>query len=157
MSANEKLLEAIGRRDYVAAEHALDADADPNLAPGTIPLLCSAAVCGEIPLVELLVKYRANPNVIDSRGCSAVFFAATFCPPDHAVAVLEALYKGGADIGLRCADGRNALDVAVAVHQSVGVPNTAAVRWLTEHNVRGSRATMTAVRKQLSAGRSTGR
>lgn len=95
------------------AEALLSAGADPNLADqhGTTALMAAAQV-GAVPVVHALGRRKVDPDRVDVNGRTALVLA---CASRHASEeCVRALLAQGADRERRAADGRRALDYAVA-------------------------------------------
>ena len=68
-------------------------------------LLHLAAISGDLPTVQLLLKQRVNPNTKDAQGETPLYHA---CQNEH-VEVVRCLLDGGADPNSRDMDGETAL------------------------------------------------
>jgi uncharacterized protein len=71
--------------------------------------LQSAAAAGHVNIVEMLLKYRADPNVQGQGGYTPLHAAAQ----NGDLKTVRALLYGGADMTLRSNDGKTSLDLAV--------------------------------------------
>ena len=71
--------------------------------------LHSAAAAGHVKIVEMLIKYRANPNVQEQGGYTPLHAAGQ----NGDLATIRALLYGGADLTLRSEDGKTPLDTAI--------------------------------------------
>ena len=77
---------------------------DLNAAP-----IQSAAAAGHVKIVDLLLKYKADPNVREQGGYTPLHAAAENGDKD----MIRALLYGGGDLLLRSNDGRLPLDLAL--------------------------------------------
>jgi ankyrin repeat protein len=95
-----------------SAEYLLKAGAPIN-SPSRNDLkatpLQSAAAAGYAKIVEMLIKYRADPNVQEQGGYTPLHSAAQNGDQE----TIRALLYGGADLTLRSEDGRTPLDIAI--------------------------------------------
>lgn len=98
----------------------LSAGMDPNLQRpgfgGGHTLLMSAAFSNEPRLVELLLRYGADPNVADDEGWTPLMFAVALhetlaASATTSAAVVRLLVDGGGDVGARNAKGHSADDI----------------------------------------------
>ena len=76
--------------------------------------LQSAAAARHTKIVEMLLKYRANPNVQEQGGYTALHAAAQ----NGDLETIRALLYGGADLTLRSDDGKTPLDLALKAGHS---------------------------------------
>jgi ankyrin repeat protein len=91
--------------------------ADPSLARADSDLggpLFVASRSGRVEVVKLLLDHGADPNKVNSKGNTPLWFAAQSParPASDRVAVMELLLGAGADIHKRCEDGTTALHFA---------------------------------------------
>ena len=97
---------------FDSAEYLLKAGAPIN-SPSRNELkatpLQSAASAGHVKIVEMLIKYRADPNVQEQGGYTPLHSAAQ----NGDQATIRALLYGGADLTLRSEDGKTPLDIAI--------------------------------------------
>lgn len=103
---NHALVIASGCNDLDAMQRALDNGADINTtdsAGAATPLIC-AAFGGKIEAVQFLISKKANLNLRDSTGNTALMYAVT---TGSEVAI--ALVKAGADVHMKDNMGRTAL------------------------------------------------
>ncbi len=93
----------------------LDKGADPNEFGRTVtltyPMLAIYANAGRLDLVRLLLARGANPNAKGNQGYNALMMAAG--ANRRHPEMIHALLKAGADVTLRDARGRSALDWAL--------------------------------------------
>ena len=102
---NAPLLSAINARDAASAELLLQAGASPNvkgMITFSIPNnsrdvtpLYAAVLTKQFPIVQLLLKYKADPNDAQTDGRAVIFDALTY--PD----ILNALLEAGAKAEVR--------------------------------------------------------
>ena len=109
---NKPLCVVVRRGDSKIASLLLSAGADVNAVSGSlgcVPLVDAARV-GDLDMVQLLVKHAAKVNGKDSKGATALFWAAA---NDH-VDVARYLIKHGAEVNVSAAgdDGDSALMMA---------------------------------------------
>ena len=71
------LARAINTRNSEIVRQVLAAGIDPNIICGDNPALLHAVVTGDIKIVGLLLDYKANINVTDHQGTTALMEAAT--------------------------------------------------------------------------------
>lgn len=71
-------------------------------------LLCQAALSSRLIATAALLNIGAEPDRRDTRGMTALMWAARFDDPDIAVALLD----GGADPNIKNPDGRTAMELA---------------------------------------------
>lgn len=90
---NNKLIEAIKRRDADEVKALVDQGANPNASTlgGTGPLVI-AANCGHVQTIVALMEVGADPNAIGEDGMTALDTAAY----NGNTAAVEALLAGGA-------------------------------------------------------------
>ena len=122
------LLCAIHKQDTASAELLLADGANPNLKggmdwpvnlgvqeysgansqdrPGLTPLYLAVST-GQLPMVNLLLKFKADPNDSQTDGMSLLFSALT--KPD----ILEALLAAGGNVDSHLSEGKTLLDQAV--------------------------------------------
>jgi ankyrin repeat protein len=81
-------------------------DIDYNCGYGTAVM--AAVMSGNIAILEKLVSLKANLNLSDSHGETALLYAVLFNKND----VAKLLIKAGADISLKDDRGKTALDIA---------------------------------------------
>lgn len=76
-SLERQLFAAIGNRNLVAVEHALEqgADIESKATNGVTPLM-TAAEAGSVPIVSLLLEHGANAGAKDDQGETALTWAA---------------------------------------------------------------------------------
>ncbi len=100
--------------DYDGVEALLLDGADPDMtyqpAEGNAPILC-AAINGDKEMVELLLEYGADINAEDTKGETALFFAAT---DTESTEMLEFLIENGADVNHLSHSGVTATHIAAA-------------------------------------------
>lgn len=70
--------------------------------------LQAAAYKGFTKCVEMLLKYGANPNIVDANGTSPLIYAVQF---NHQ-AIAQMLIKNGADVNYKDPNGFSAVDYA---------------------------------------------
>lgn len=92
-------------------------DADPTLARADSSLggpLFVAARSGRVEVVRLLLAFGADPNKVNSKGNTPLWFAAQSParPASDRIAVMDLLLEAGADLHKRCEDGTTALHFA---------------------------------------------
>jgi len=69
-----------------------------------------AARSARVEVVKLLLKYGADPNKINSKKNTPLWFAAqSAAEPEDRIAVMRELLAAGAEINRRCEDGSTAL------------------------------------------------
>jgi ankyrin repeat protein len=97
---------------YDVAEYLVKAGAPVN-SPSRNDLRAapvqSAAAAGHPRIVELLLKYKADPNVREQGGYTPLHAAAQNGDRE----TIRALLYGGADLTLRSEDGKTPLDLAL--------------------------------------------
>jgi len=97
---------------FESAEYLVKAGAPVN-SPSRNDLkatpLQSAAAAGHVKIVEMLIKYRADTNVQEQGGYTALHAAAQ----NGDQATIRALLYGGADLTMRSEDGKTPLDLAL--------------------------------------------
>lgn len=105
----DALLAALRNWDVAAVETLLEQGVSPHPIPGNeVPLLLAAgAYQVQAPLVELLLKADAKPDVADDDGFTPLMAAAEFDSADS-VAAVRLLLKAGADPGARDKTGMTA-------------------------------------------------
>lgn len=100
--------------DYEGVEELLLEGVDPNQtyqpAEGNAPILC-AAINGDKEMVSLLLEYGADINAEDSKGETALFFAAT---DTEGTDMLKFLVDNGADVNHLSNNGVTATHIAAA-------------------------------------------
>ncbi len=103
------LLQAVMRDDYFEAESFLSAGADVNVRgkDDWTPLLES--VSGSPELVELLLRWKADPDLCSEHAYSPLMRAAGLNRPE----AVKLLVAAGADLMLRDNKGATALDMAI--------------------------------------------
>ncbi len=93
----------------------LEADPDFALADSEIggPLFV-AARSGRVEAVRLLLRSKADPNKVNAKGNTPLWFAAQSParPATSRIDVMKLLLEAGADIHCRCEDGSTALHFA---------------------------------------------
>lgn len=98
---------------YDVAEYLLKAGAPVN-SPSRNELraapIQSAASAGHVKIVELLLQYKADPNIREQGGYTPLHAAAQNGDPG----MIRALLYGGADLALESDDGKTPLDLALA-------------------------------------------
>lgn len=98
---------------YDVAEYLLKAGAPVN-SPSRNELraapIQSAASAGHVKIVELLLQYKADPNIREQGGYTPLHAAAQNGDPG----MIRALLYGGADLTLESDDGKTPLDLALA-------------------------------------------
>jgi len=92
-------------------------EADPALARSDSDLggpLFVASRSGRVEVVKLLLEFGADPNKVNSKGNTPLWFAAQSPaqPASDRIAVMGLLLDAGADIHKRCEDGTTALHFA---------------------------------------------
>ncbi len=100
-STQKEIFEAIKASDVVKLKTMLDRGLDPNalILGGTVPMLASASHGGKTEVVQLLLQYKANPNLTTSG-----FYTI---PPLHSAAeeghpeIVSMLLKAGANPAAR--------------------------------------------------------
>ena len=75
----------------------------------TTPLIAAAGM-GQAEAVKMLIEAKADLNLQDKDGSTALHTAAFLCHPE----IVEALLKGGADKAIKTNTGATALDGAQA-------------------------------------------
>jgi len=106
------LQHAVSKNRYIAAALLLEGGADPDMkSRGThgYTALHYAADNDNVQMIELLAKYRANPDVIDKNKQTPLHVAAYEGNPK----AVYALTKAGADMFAKDRDDRTAYDVAL--------------------------------------------
>ena len=113
-------------RNTATVQLLLSNGADPNIPEetrkNTVYALHIAAICLNVELVNLLLNHGANVNTVDSRGCTALHYAAFGRVPilsarsacaDADIAnsqrILDMLLHAGADVNIRNGHGETAL------------------------------------------------
>ena len=112
-SQNKELFAAIMKNNAAAAEPILTAGANPNTAIEIVPgvpttYLITATGSGNLDMVKLLLKYKAQVNQPDAFKATALMAAAG---KGHK-AVVELLLASGADVKAKDDDGKDALALA---------------------------------------------
>jgi ankyrin repeat protein len=112
------LLSAIHKQDALSAEQLLEAGANPNAASAegwtqrgnhiTVAPLWLAIDSDQLPMVNLLLKFKADPNDPQAYGRPLLFQALS--NPD----ILEAMLDAGAKADVRDAQGNTALHWAAS-------------------------------------------
>ncbi|GAB3584062.1 ankyrin repeat domain-containing protein [Hymenobacter daeguensis] len=107
------LKKAILKNDAPAAESLLTAGANPNAVVEIVPgfattYLITAAANNSLPLVKLLLKYKAQVNQPDAFKATALMAAAGKGNRE----MVELLLGSGADAKARDDDGKDALALA---------------------------------------------
>lgn len=75
--SRDPLFDAADRANYSDAQKALLADSSPNVrGEKRVTALMAAARAGAVDLVELLLDYKAIPDLADSEGNTALMYAA---------------------------------------------------------------------------------
>ena len=108
------LVDAVLVRDYGQVEELLRAGADPNeqLTEDTVVLgvddvgatmLLKAADAGDMEMVKLLLRYRADPNIASDNGDTPLLFAAG----DGYLDIVQLLLDHGARTGIQTGVNRN--------------------------------------------------
>lgn len=95
------------------AAYLVERGADVNIVAGNPSMLCplnSASAGGHGPVVGLLLKAGADPNVRQAGGYTALMSAAGM----GNAPVVDMLLDAGADRSLKSDDGKSAADFAVA-------------------------------------------
>ncbi|CAK7564080.1 MAG: hypothetical protein SEPTF4163_001963 [Sporothrix epigloea] len=106
-----------------------DADVEPR-REGEIPALFKAAEAGHIAVVEELLRYHANPNVIvRARLGQTALFAACFRGHDT---IVRLLLDHGANVRVRDKEGRTPL-LYLASEKEKGKWTTDTLRLLLDH------------------------
>lgn len=75
------------------------------------PLLRTAAVGGNKDVAEILLKYKANPNLLDKDNKSALMIAVI----NGNQPLVQILIEHGADLNIKNEYGKNAFEMAVAM------------------------------------------
>jgi len=141
-SRNAPLLAAIRKPDIAAAELLLQAGADPNRkglvdqdprdGNGYADPLWLAVTMNQLPLVQMLLKFKADPNDSQIGGQSLLFSALANTN------ILKTLLDAGAKVDPRTRDEANLTPLGAAARQNL----VAAVEVLLKHgadpNVRNS-------------------
>ncbi len=70
--------------------------------------LMAATVKGHIKIVNILLKYKADPNITDVKGVTAAHYAVMF----RKYSIIEMLVEAKADFSLKDNNGKSALDYA---------------------------------------------
>jgi hypothetical protein len=109
----QSLKKAILKNDAPAAETLLAAGADPNAVVEIVPgfattYLITAASNNSLPLVQLLLKHKAQVNQPDAFKATALMAAAG----KGNKALVELLLASGADARAKDNDGKDALALA---------------------------------------------
>lgn len=94
----------------------LEAGADPNasLADGTTPLMLALEQPkSRIDIVDLLLAHRADPNLQDNEGFTALMIAAQ----ESHLEAMQVLLSQGADMSLRTVDNVSCLEAAARDNQ----------------------------------------
>jgi uncharacterized protein len=97
---------------YDVAEYLVKAGApvnSPSRNSLTAAPIQSAAAAGHVKIVELLLKYKADPNIREQGGYTPLHAAAQNGDKE----MIRALLYGGADLLLRSNDSRLPLDLAL--------------------------------------------
>lgn len=102
---NLGILKKIERRELGTIEELLEKGMDPNLHVGGEPLLIIATKRGDLELVKLLIKYKANTD-IKIMSVTTPFFIAL---QDGKMEIAKELYENGADIENPDGDGTSDL------------------------------------------------
>jgi len=110
---NKELFAAIMKNNAAAAAPLLAAGANPNAAIEIVPgvpttYLITAAGGGNIEVVKLLLKHKAQVNQADAFKATALMTAAG---KGHK-AIVELLLASGADVKAKDDDGKDALTLA---------------------------------------------
>ncbi len=92
-------------------------NADPSLAKADSSLggpLFVAARSGRVEAARLLLEFGADPNKVNSKGNTPLWFAAQSParPTSSRIAVMKLLLEAGAEINHRCENGTTALHFA---------------------------------------------
>jgi ankyrin repeat protein len=102
---------------YDVAEYLVKAGAPVN-SPSRNDLkaapIQSAAAAGHVKIVELLLKYKADPNIREQGGYTPLHAAAQ----NGDKAMIRSLLYGGADLTLQSDDGKRPLDLALEAGHS---------------------------------------
>ena len=120
----KELTKAVMKNNAAAAETLLAAGANPNAAVEIVPgfpttYLITAATNGNLALVQLLLKYKAQVNQPDGFKATALMAAAG----KGNKAIVALLLASGADAKAKDDDGKDALALA----KEGGSPETAAL------------------------------
>jgi uncharacterized protein len=116
-------------------------DGDPSLGPGATPFL-RAAKAADLPVMKLLLAYKADPNAHMKNGNTALMLAAGLGyrdgnmavptrdrgTPPEAIAAIQLCLDNGANINSAGDSGDTALHYAVT-----GRGDTEIIRYLVEH------------------------
>lgn len=81
----------------------LKAGANPDLCVGDSPLFIQAVTHGDEDIVDLLIEYKADVNIKNNRGDTALLVAITGADP----ILIKKLLRAGADPYIQDEDGRD--------------------------------------------------
>lgn len=105
------LIDAVKNRKLDGVSSLLHIGAKPNVrddGDGMTPLY-HAVMMGHIDIMNLLLIYKADPNVMDKRGTTPLYFACMYSD----IAIIKALLDNGADYNAACSAGNLPLSDAI--------------------------------------------
>lgn len=116
MGVEPEIFQMVRSNDVIKLVYELENGADPNSLNGVgDPLVYVAAgPKGGLAVMRELLKAGADPNVLTSKGRSALHNAASWCSPDIVVALLTS----GANPHLTNAKGLTAIDATCKAPQN---------------------------------------
>jgi ankyrin repeat protein len=103
------LILACYRANNAVAKLLVQKGADVDALSGMGTALMAATVKGNSEMVTYLIGRKANPNLSDGNGKTAILYAVMFNKPDLA----SLLVKAGADAEHKDQQGQSALDYAI--------------------------------------------
>ena len=110
---NVDVFKAAGEGNLEALKHHIAAGTDLNQrtpdSQKTTPLITAAAL-GRVEVAKALIEAKADLNLQNKDGSTALHTAAFLCHPE----IVEALLKAGADKAIKTNKGATALDGAQA-------------------------------------------
>jgi ankyrin repeat protein len=112
--ADQQLRAAWAANDSARICGALEDGADPNATREGIPLLLAASVIGKEEIVEALLSYGCDVDIVNAReGATALMYVVATGITDAHARIRDMLLAGGAYLNVRDAQGNTALDLAV--------------------------------------------
>lgn len=93
---NSPLIIACYKGNYEVANYLIKQVKDVNYASKMGTALMAATVKNDLPIVKLLLENRANPNIADANGTTALHYAANFKFYDIATMLIQ--YKANVEL-----------------------------------------------------------
>jgi ankyrin repeat protein len=115
MNADDLLLHAAKVGDNDGVNRALEQGATANVLKDDWSALLYASFYGYVAIIQLLMKYRADVNLTDSRGVTPMFVAAQ----EGCVDAIHVLHEMGGNVSAPNAKGSSPI-FAAAQHGHVG-------------------------------------